>query len=45
MVIGLVDVGANTILATADVIQLVGTVDMTAADYATFSATNFDIIA
>ena len=32
-------------LASGDVIQLVGTVDMTAADYATFSATNFDIIA
>ncbi len=45
MVVGLVDAGANTIVATADVVTLVGTMDMTAANYALFTNANFSIIA
>jgi len=42
MVIGVVDAG-NTVVATGDVVTLIGTVDMTAADYALFTNANFII--
>lgn len=45
MDIGIVNAGAgNAVYATADVVTLVGTVDMTAADYALFSAANLSIV-
>lgn len=37
--------GTNTILETADVVSLVGTMDMSAADYALFTNANLAIIA
>jgi len=47
MVIGLVDASAttNTVVETGDTITIVGSIDMTAADYASFSANNLSIIA
>jgi len=48
MVILHVDAGAagtNTIVETADTVTLVGTIDMTAANYALFANTNLQIIA
>jgi S-layer protein len=46
MVIGVVDAGAgNTIVASADVVTLVGTMDMSAANYALFTNANYSIIA
>jgi hypothetical protein len=47
MVVLMVDVAGgvtNTVLETADVVQLIGTVDMTAANYALFGTANFSII-
>lgn len=46
MVIGLVDAtsGVNTTVQTSDIIKIVGSIDMTAADYATFNANNLSII-
>jgi len=44
MVVGLVDAGGNTVIATADVVVLVGTIAMSAADYASFGANNFSIV-
>ena len=43
MVIGQVD-AANTEIATADVVTLIGTVNMSAADYALFSVNNLGIV-
>lgn len=44
-VFGLVDVGAaDTILGTADVITLIGTISMTAADYANFNGNNIAFV-
>lgn len=41
-VVGVVDSGVgNTVIASADVITVVGAIDMTATDYANFGATNF----
>jgi Ca2+-binding RTX toxin-like protein len=37
--------GTNTVVETGDVVSLVGTVTMSAADYASFSANNLSIIA
>lgn len=37
--------GANDILATADVVQLVGTINMSAADYALFGSAQFTLLA
>ena len=46
MVIGQVDSGAgNTDIATADVVTLIGTINMSAGDYALFSVNNLGIIA
>lgn len=45
MVVGVVDSGANTIVESADVVTLVGTMDMTAAQYAAFSNANLAIVA
>lgn len=47
MVIGLVDAsaGVNTVVETGDTITIVGSIDMTAADYAAFNANNLSIIA
>lgn len=45
MVIGLVDTGANTTVESADAITIIGSIDMTAADYAAFNANNLSIIA
>ena len=46
MVIGLYDAGAgNTAVATGDVVTLIGTINMTAADYALFSASNLSLLA
>ncbi len=45
MVVLMVDVGgADTTLGNADVVQLIGTVDMTAANYALLGTANFSII-
>jgi len=47
MVVLMVDVAGgvtNTVLETADVVQLIGTVDMTAANYALLGTANFSII-
>ena len=44
MVIGTVDAGAgNSVIASGDVVTLIGTVDMTAANYALFTNANFII--
>jgi len=45
MVIGLGDTGADTVLATADVFTIIGSLAMSAADYAAFANTNLAIIA
>jgi probable HAF family extracellular repeat protein len=46
MLVGLVDAGvADTVITTGDVVTLVGTVTMTAADYAAFNQNNLSIIA
>ena len=45
MVVGQVDSGANTQIETADVVTLIGTINMSAADYALFSVNNLGIIA
>lgn len=45
MVVGLVDAGAgNTVVGTGDTVTLVGTIDMSAADYASLNANNLSII-
>jgi len=47
MVVGLVDAtaGTNTVVQSADTITIVGTIDMSATDYAAFNANNLSIIA
>ena len=47
MVIGLVDAAAtsNTVVQSGDTITIIGSIDMTAADYAAFNANNLSIIA
>lgn len=47
MVVGLVDAtaGTNTVVETGDTITLIGTIDMSAADFASFNANNLSIIA
>lgn len=47
MVVGLVDATAttNTAVETGDTIKIIGSIDMTAADYAAFNANNLSIIA
>jgi hypothetical protein len=42
MVVGSVD-AADTAIATADVVNIIGTVDMTAANYALFGTANFSL--
>jgi hypothetical protein len=46
MVVGLVDAGAGTATAveTGDVVTLIGTLNMSAADYALFSAQNLSLV-
>jgi S-layer protein len=48
MIVGLVDAGGagtNTIVETGDTVTLIGTVDMTAADYALFTNAQLGIVA
>lgn len=47
MVVGVVDAGGgvNTTVESADTVSLVGTIDMSATDYASFNANNLSIIA
>jgi len=46
MVVGLVDTasGTNTVVESADTVSLVGSINMTAADYANFSANNLAFV-
>jgi len=44
MLVGVVDSGANAIVETTDAVSLVGSITMTAADYANFNANNFSIV-
>lgn len=45
MVVGVVDAGADAAIATGDTVTLIGTMDMTAANYALFTNANLGIIA
>jgi len=45
MLVGTVDSGADTTIATGDVVSLVATLDMAASDYAAFSNADLQIIA
>jgi hypothetical protein len=47
MLVGLVDTasGTNTVIETGDTVSLIGSINMTAADYAAFANTNLAIIA
>lgn len=47
MLVGLVDAGngTDTVIETGDVVTLIGSINMTAADYAAFANTNLAIIA
>ena len=45
MVVDAAGGGTNTIVETADVVELIGSVVMSAADYANFGANNFSLIA
>jgi len=45
MVILVADAGANATLETGDVVTLVGTIDMTAANYALFTNANLQVVA
>jgi hypothetical protein len=48
MLVGLVDTvtaGTNTVIETGDAVTLIGSINMTAADYAAFANTNLAIIA
>jgi len=44
MLVGIVDSGGNDIVATGDVVTLIGSVNMTAADYVIFSANSLTIV-
>ena len=45
MVIGIVDSGVNTTIETADVVHIVGTMNMTAAEYTAFNTADFAMLA
>jgi hypothetical protein len=45
MLVGVVDSGGNTVIETGDTVTLVGSIDMTAADYALFTNANLAFVA